>query len=263
MLSHVAILVTMRGTYPPCDSIEWQSHTIQPTDKVACRSIFHDINPSSKNDPNVDHLLAALGHMPFAVTLMANLGKRGKATANELLEMWYTSGTDMLSVTNSLEKSMNRSISLSVDSEFVKQDLNALPLLAILSLLSAGTTKQNLRWLATSVKTIPSAIATLSDAGLLVENKRENSAFPVFVVPVVQSFMQQQDRVGEEIRTQIHFSCCEYVLNTRLPLRRFHVPQKFESARSRRHEHPVHPFRFASISAYCSIRYNHGGSYCL
>ena len=213
MLSHVAILVTMRGTYPPCDSIEWQSHTIQPTDKVACRSIFHDINPSSKNDPNVDHLLAALGHMPFAVTLMANLGKRGKSTVNELLEMWYTSGTDMLSVTNSLEKSMNRSISLSVDSEFVKQDPNALPLLAILSLLLAGTTKQNLRWWATSVKTIPSAIATLSDAGLLVENKREISAFPVlFVVPVVQSFMQQQDRVGEEIRTQIHFSCCEYVL---------------------------------------------------
>jgi len=29
MLSHVAILATMRGTYPPCDTIEWQSHTIQ------------------------------------------------------------------------------------------------------------------------------------------------------------------------------------------------------------------------------------------
>ena len=176
MLSHIAIFVTMRGTYPPCDTIEWQSHIIQPTDKAACRRTFHDINPSSKNDPDVDHLLAALGHMPFAVTLMANLGKRGKSTAKELLEMWYTSGTDMLSVTNSPEKSMNRSISLSVDSEFVKQDPNALPLLAILSLLPAGTTKQNLRWWATPVKMIPSAIATLSDAGLLIENKWENSS---------------------------------------------------------------------------------------
>jgi tetratricopeptide (TPR) repeat protein len=213
MLSHVAILVTMRGIYPPCDAIEWQSHTIQPTDEAACRRIFYDINPSSKNDPNIDRLLAALGHMPFAVTLMANLGKRGKSEANELLEMWYTSGTDMLSVTNSREKSMNRSISLSVDSDLVKQDPNALPLLTILSLLPAGTTKQNLRWWATSVKMIPSAIATLSDAGLLVEIKRENSAFPVlFVLPVVQSFMQQKYRVGEEIRTQIHLSCCEYIL---------------------------------------------------
>jgi tetratricopeptide (TPR) repeat protein len=213
MLSHVAILVTMRGTYPPCDTIEWQSHTIQPTDKAACRRIFHDINPNSKNDPNVDRLLTALGHMPFAVTLMANLGKRGKSTANELLQTWYTSGTDMLSVTNSPEKSMNRSISLSVDSEFVKQDPDALLLLAILSLLPAGTTTQNLRWWATSVKMIPSAIATLSDAGLLVENTWEISSSPVlFVLPVVQSFMQQQGRVAGVIRKQVHSSCCEYVL---------------------------------------------------
>ena len=213
MLSHVGILVTMRGTYPPCDTIKWQSHTIQPTDKAACRRIFHDVNPSSKNDPNVDRLLVALGHMPFAVTLMANLGKRGKSTANELLEMWYTSGTDVLSVTNSPEKSMNRSISFSVDSDFVKRDPNALPLLAVLSLLPAGTTKQNLRWWATSVKMIPSAIATLSDAGLLVENKCENSSSPVlFVIPVVQSFMQQQGRIAEKIRKQVESSCCEYVL---------------------------------------------------
>jgi tetratricopeptide (TPR) repeat protein len=213
MLSHVAILVTMRGTYPPCDTIKWQSHTIQPTDKAACRRIFHDINPNAKNDPNVDRLLTALGHMPFAVTLMANLGKRGKSTANELLETWYTSGTDMLSVTNSPEKSMNRSISLSVDSEFVKQDPDALLLLAILSLLPAGTTTQNLRWWATSVKMLPSAIATLSDAGLLVENTWEISTSPVlFVLPVVQSFMQQQGRVAGVIRKQVHSSCCEYVL---------------------------------------------------
>ena len=212
-LSHVAILVTMRGTYPPCDTIEWQSHTIQPTEEAACRRIFHDINPSSMKDPNVDRLLAALGHMPLAVTLMANLGKRGKSNAKELLETWYASGTDMLSVTKSPEKSMNRSISLSVDSEFVKQDPDALLLLAILSLLPAGTTKQNLRWWATPIKMIPSAIATLSDAGLLVENKGEDSISPVLsVVPVVRSFMQQQDRIAEEIRKQTHSSCCEYVL---------------------------------------------------
>jgi len=108
---------------------------------------------------------------------------------------------------------MNRSISLSVDSEFVKQDPDALLLLAILSLLPAGTTKQNLYWWAMTVKMIPSAIAILSDAGLLVENKRENSASPVlFVIPVVQSFMQQQHRIAEGIMRQIHSSCCEYVL---------------------------------------------------
>jgi tetratricopeptide (TPR) repeat protein len=212
-LSHIAILVTMRGTHAPCDTVGWQSHIIQSTDEAACRRIFHDINPSSKNDPDVDCLLTALGHMPFAVTLMANLGKRGKSTAKELLEDWNKSGTDMLSVTNSPENNMNRSISLSVDSEFVKQDPDALVLLAVLSLLPAGTTKQNLYWWATTVKIISSAIATLSDAGLLVEKKWENSSSSVlFVVPVVQSFMQQQGRITEDIRKQVQSSCCEYVL---------------------------------------------------
>jgi hypothetical protein len=183
---------------------------IQPTDEAACRCIFHNINPSSKNDPDVDSLLTALGHMPFAVTLMANLGKRGKSTANELLETWYTSGTDMLSVTNSPEKSMNRSISLSVDSNLMKQNPQALLLLNILSCLPAGTTKATLRWWVPALHSamVPSAIATLSKAGLLVENERQDSDSPVlFVLPVVQSFMQQHGRIGEEIRQNIQSSC--------------------------------------------------------
>jgi tetratricopeptide (TPR) repeat protein len=216
MLSHIAILITMRETYPPCDdAIEWQLRMIQPTDEAASLHIFHDINPNSKDDPDIGPLLAALGHMPFAVTLMANLGKRSKSTAKDLLDTWYTSGTDMISVTNSPEKSMNRSISLSVDSEFMKQDPDALLLLAILSLLPAGTTRENLHWWAPTVKMLPSAIATLFDAALLVENKREDSNSPVlFILPVVQSFMQQQHgQVIEEIWKQIHSSCCQYVLD--------------------------------------------------
>ena len=60
---------------------------------------------------------------------------------------------------------------------------------------------------------IPSAIATLSQAALLVENRRENSASPVlFFIPVVQSFMQQQNRISQEVWKQVHLLCCEYVL---------------------------------------------------
>ena len=214
-LSHVAILVTMRGTFPPCNNtIEWQSKYIEPTDDDACLRIFHDINPSSKDDPDVGRLLTALGHMPFAVTLMAKLGMEGKSTAKELLDAWSEFGPDILS--DKPEQSMNRSISLSVDSNLVKQNPNAIVLLSTLSLLPAGTTKENLRWWAPSLKTsmIPSAVATLSCAALLVEYKLQNLASPVlFVVPVVQSFMQQHDRIAEEIRKQIHLSCCQFVLD--------------------------------------------------
>ena len=34
----------------------------------------------------------------------------------------------------------------------------------------------------------------------------------LFVVPVVQSFMQQQNRIAQEVRKQVHLLCCEYVL---------------------------------------------------
>ena len=213
MLSHVAMLVTMRGRSPPCDkAIKWQSKDIKATDEAACLRIYHELNPGSEDDPDVARLLAALGYMPFAVTLMAKLGVEGQSTAKDLLGDWLESGPDIFS---DPEQSMNRSIRLSVESDLVKRNPNAITLLAILSLLPAGTTKENLRWWAPALKMsmIPSAIATLSKAALLVENKRENSASPVlFVVPVVQSFMQQRDRIAEEIRNQIHPSCCAYVL---------------------------------------------------
>jgi tetratricopeptide (TPR) repeat protein len=217
LLNHIAIFITMRGTNPPChDAIKWQSKNIAPTDEEACLCIYHDHNPSSKDDPDVGRLLALLGYMPFAVTLMAKLGMEGRSTAKELMDAWLESGPDILS--DRPEESMNRSISLSVESDLVRQNPNAITLLAILSLLPAGTTKQNLHWWAPKTvlkpSMIPSAIATLSKAGLLVENKRKNSDSPVFfVVPVVQSFMQQHDRIEEKIRKQIHLSCCQYLLD--------------------------------------------------
>ena len=69
MLSHVAILVTMRGRHPPCNkAIKWQSKEVRPTDEAASLRIYHSICPNSENDRNVSKLLCVLGHMPFAVT---------------------------------------------------------------------------------------------------------------------------------------------------------------------------------------------------
>ena len=213
MLNHIAILITMRGRRPPCyGAIKWQSKYIESTDEKACLRIYRDINPNSKNDPDVAKLLTALGHMPFAVTLMANLGAESRSSAKDLLDSWSKFGTNILS--NDPEKSMDQSIRLSVKSDLVKRNPNAVLLLAILSLLPAGTTRENMCWWAPTIALmIPSAIAALSQAALLVENRRENSASPVlFVVPVVQSFMQQKNRIAQEVRKQVHLLCCEYVL---------------------------------------------------
>ena len=61
MLSHVAILVTMRGRYAPCDeAIKWQSKDIQPTDEAAGLLIYRSIYPDSENNPDVSRLLCIL-----------------------------------------------------------------------------------------------------------------------------------------------------------------------------------------------------------
>ena len=217
MSGHVAILVTMRGRYPPCDeAINWQSKEIQPTDEAACLLIYRSIYPDSMNDPDVGRLLGLLGHMPFAVTLMARLAKEGLSTAKELILAWSKNGPDILP--DHHEQNMNRSISLSVDSNLMKKNPQALLLLNILSCLPAGTSKATLRWWVPALDSsmVPSAIATLSKTGLLVENRRQDSdsESPVlFVLPVVQSFMQQRGRIGKEIWQNIQLSCSQYVLD--------------------------------------------------
>ena len=215
MLNHVAILVTMRGRYPPCDeAINWQSKEIQPTDECASLRIFRNIYPDSKNDPDVGRLLGILGHLPFAVTLMARLAKEGQSTGKELILAWSENGPDILP--DHHEQNMNRSISLSVDSTLMKQNPQARLLLNVLSCLPAGTTKATLRWWAPALHSsmVPSAIATLSKTGLLVENPRQDSDSPVlFVLPVVQSFMQQHGRIAKEIRQNIQLSCSQFVLD--------------------------------------------------
>ena len=203
MLNHVAILVTMRGRHPPCyGAIKWQSKDIKPTDEAACLRIYHEIHPDSVNDQDVSKLLRVLGHMPFAVALMANLANRGRSTAKELLSAWSEDGPDILPDLQG--QSLNRSISLSVDGCLMKQNSHALLLLKILSCLPAGIPKTSLlRWWVPTLQLgmIPPAIATLFKAGLLVEKEgRDFDSPPVlFVVPVVQSFMQQQGRIEEEI----------------------------------------------------------------
>jgi len=56
--------------------------------------IFTDIN---QLQPVTRHARSphALGHMPFAITLMAKLAKKSRSAPDELLEMWREGGTDL------------------------------------------------------------------------------------------------------------------------------------------------------------------------
>ena len=218
-LNHVAILVTMRGSGAPCNRIQWHTMHLRPVSKEAARLIFYDTYPSyprSGQDLDLDALLESVGHMPYAVMLMAKSGETCEYSAKDLLEEWKRAGTDMISHSGSPEDDMNRSISLSVNRDFVQRNSDAKLLLQMLSLLPAGTSKVNLsRWWAPNIKSIASAIVTLSNAALLsTKNEQDASTSTIlFVLPVVQSFMHSTDQIPEDVRRKVHEGCCQYIFD--------------------------------------------------
>ena len=112
----------------------------------------------------------------------------------------------------------NRSIDLSMHSDPIKQNTQALLLLKILSYLPAGTTIAALRWWVPALNEakVLSAIAALSGAGYYLGNERQrqgSDSTVLFVLPIVQSFMQQRGRIEEEIWHNLHSTCCQYVLD--------------------------------------------------
>ena len=117
--------------------------------------------------------------MPFAVTIMAKVGLKTQSSAKRLLDAWSEFGPDLLS--NDPEE-RNESIKLSVESGLVKRDPDAIPLLALLSLLPAGAaTCENLNKWAPELKIsiLSCAITTLSRAALLVVKDGEKWGNPV------------------------------------------------------------------------------------
>ena len=85
-LSHVSILITMRGAHSPTVDVDWHTEIIPAADKNACRRICQRINPRWNSDPDIDDLVDAVGCMPFAVTLMASRGRESECSAKELLD---------------------------------------------------------------------------------------------------------------------------------------------------------------------------------
>jgi len=214
-LTHVSILVTMRGSQPPTFDVNWHSEIVSATDKNACQRICQRINPRWNSDPDIDDLVDAVGCMPFAVTLMASRGRKSGWSAGALLDEWRQRGTDMWSPNGSLESGMNKSISLSVDSDFVKSDPDALYLLATLSMLPAGTSRKNLIYWVPKERLTSGAITTLSEAALLqtADQDNDDASQTLFVLPVIQSFMIHRNRITEHIQQYVQSALCKYILD--------------------------------------------------
>ncbi|KAJ6476415.1 hypothetical protein C8R45DRAFT_379252 [Mycena sanguinolenta] len=217
-LSHIALLVTMTSGFIPVPGrIEWQRRELPALDADAARDAFRrkyrdaggglEIPPG----PELDVLLRAIGHIPLAITLVAACGGHQRTSPADLLIEWQNAGTKMM--TGNETRSMDETIRLSMERQAVKSTPAALMLLAILSMLPAGTTVQNLAWWAPSIPSLLAAIDPLRTAALIeFQGNKHFKASRMFVRPTIQSYMAHHNCISPDIRNQVHDACYDFVL---------------------------------------------------
>ncbi|KAF7373183.1 hypothetical protein MSAN_00526900 [Mycena sanguinolenta] len=216
-LSYIALLVTMTSGFSP-GRIQWQHRALQPLDANAARNVFRTKYRDAADGlelstgPELDRLLTAIGHIPLAITLMATCGGCQGTSPAALLREWESAGTRMMAGDET--RSMDETIHLSMERSVVKSNPEALTLLAILSMLPAGTTGQNLSWWAPTVTSLSAAVGTLRKAALIeFESDGYFETSRIFVRPTIQSYMSHQDRIPAEVRNQVHDACYDFVLH--------------------------------------------------
>ena len=204
---HVTLFVTMRASIAPCNGNEWQSFTIEEIDEKAARQIYLDICPAGKGDRKLSVLLQTLGHMPLAITLMANLAKSFGWGADKLIEKYERIGTGMAGQGEDANHSLNLCISLSVDSPPMKKHPEAYKLLATLAMLPVGTTDDALEeWWARDSPNLVGALQVLADTALIQCHGTHYS-----VLPVIRSYVLDNSRFPGDVRTAMIASACDFL----------------------------------------------------
>ncbi|KAF7333675.1 Kinase-like protein [Mycena sanguinolenta] len=220
-LPHIALLVTMTSGVTP-EGIEWEHIPLPALEPAAARVVFKKTYRGAAggleltgDETQLDNVLESIGHIPLAITLMATCGGHLGASPDDLLVDWRKAGTEMLSAGGKGRLSMNDTIGLSME-RGVSSDPNAFRLLAILSMLPAGTTGENLlKWWAPTTRTSTHAAVQILRTAALIELEGDGHlpTSRIFVRPTIQSYMSHQDRIPANIREQVYDACYNFVLH--------------------------------------------------
>ncbi|KAJ7828407.1 hypothetical protein B0H13DRAFT_2437775 [Mycena leptocephala] len=205
------------------DSIHWEHRPLLPLDPSPAHDAFkrkyraaaqrgklaaNDAGIDLEDTPELEELLKSLGYLPLAVTLMAAFGGRLRTSPAKLLKEWREAGTEMIS--RGATDSMDRTIEFSMHRGVMESDPKALTLLAILSMLPAGTTGQNLGWWAPNLESHCDSLLT---AALIEQSDGSFDSSTIFVRPTIQAYMAHGDRIPTEVRDQVHAACYQFVLD--------------------------------------------------
>ncbi|KAK7048938.1 hypothetical protein R3P38DRAFT_2872155 [Favolaschia claudopus] len=213
-LSHISMLVTMTSSFPP-GSIGWEHRPLSPLDSAAASAAFkskYDEQAGKdtpiEEGPELDKFLTSIGRMPLAIELTATSGGRLKLSPSDLLQDWFTCGTEMMPSNSGMDKTIRSSL----EHHFVKDNPKVLELLVIISLLPAGTIGNNLKWWAATVAPLHAALETLREVALIEQGDGLFGTARIFVHPTIQSYMLLH-HLSPEIRNTVYDACYSFVLD--------------------------------------------------
>ncbi|KAJ7644482.1 hypothetical protein FB45DRAFT_1021249 [Roridomyces roridus] len=219
-LPHIALLVTMTSGFAPGTAdIKWQHRSLQALDAISARDAFKknysnatDLDEPELNtlldETHIDALLSSIGRIPLAITLLAVGGGRLQSPPQDMLREWNKTGTAMISVDDT--QCMDNTIHLSM--KRLKSNTDAATLLAILSMLPAGTTGHNLGWWAPNVAH-SRAIVALRTAALVEQESGPFASARIFVRPTIQSYMARYDHISMDVQNTVHEACYRFVFD--------------------------------------------------
>ncbi|KAJ7280999.1 P-loop containing nucleoside triphosphate hydrolase protein, partial [Mycena rebaudengoi] len=139
---HLALMITMRGAERPA-KVKWTQPflaPLQPLSASAAYETFIEVADNIHEAEKVKQLLEHTGHMPLAISLMANVAAH--EGCDKALSRWKTESTRMLSDGYDKRSSLDISIMLSFTSS--RMTSGAQDLLSILSMLPDGFTDAEL-----------------------------------------------------------------------------------------------------------------------
>ncbi|KZO91850.1 hypothetical protein CALVIDRAFT_521080, partial [Calocera viscosa TUFC12733] len=166
-LSHLSLVITMRGSLPPA-GVDWDElDLLNRLSLDAAHQIWNRI--ARKEDAQLDQLLRMLDGLPLAITVMAHQGKL--FTPTQLLAAYENETTRLIKVgAGGRLKSLEVSIRLSVQSQVMLQEPDALELLSVLCLLPDGVPLRALQEMLPSLsRTLTAAISVLLQVALTFE----------------------------------------------------------------------------------------------
>ncbi|KAG8960785.1 hypothetical protein FRC03_006147, partial [Tulasnella sp. 419] len=169
-IPNVSLMLTMRGNQCPYqESIDWtlpRLPSLTQLDLGPAEEAFLRISPDSAGDAELHTLLQELDCMPLAITLMAKLASGGE-TVQQLLSQWRTERTRLLDQAGGDRRtSIEVSIKLSLDSQAVKANKDAITLLGVFAMLPGGAAFGRLGDLCPSVPNWSAALRVLLGAAL-------------------------------------------------------------------------------------------------